>query len=50
VNRAFDEAAEIGSRRCPIKTVIVVKDSNPHWGRTAENLSACLKGSEIATS
>jgi hypothetical protein len=41
VNSPRDEAAEKGSRRCPIKTMVVVQHSFQHV-QDKENLPACL--------
>ncbi|HUI78714.1 MAG TPA: hypothetical protein VLY24_12385 [Bryobacteraceae bacterium] len=48
VHGTVNEAAEESSRRCPIKTMVVVQDAFQHQ-QYAENLSACLNAKKKAT-
>jgi len=52
MHRAFDKPAEEGSRGSAIETVIVIEDSDEHFGdgrMKGENLPSCLNASGIAT-
>jgi hypothetical protein len=52
MDRAFDKPAEERSRGGAIEAVIVIKDSDEHFGdgrMKGENLPSCLNARRIAT-
>src|SRR6516162_8500957 len=52
MNRAFDKTTEERSRGGAIEAVIVIEDSDEHFGdgrMRGENLSSCLNARRIAT-